>query len=111
MSADTRLRAGTWCRDDATDSDTRFIVVETTDTEARECFVPALDTTLDDWPTNADYPATDAVVRVVPTTFLADRFGDGWHVSDVLDAYDRGELQYDGITVYNYPRSRLNPIQ
>lgn len=111
MSAETtRLDAGTWVRDRDGD-DTRYIVVERLAEQASDVFVPALDRSVADWPPNSEYPADDPVVRAVPTTRLAERFGDAWSVTDVLDAYGDGDLEDGSVTVYSYPASRLTPIQ
>lgn len=110
MSATGRLEAGTFVRDDHGDSDTLFLVVETTNTPADQYYVPALDRTVAEWPPNQDYPDDDRVVRAVPTPNLADHFGDLWHVDDVLAAVADGNLT-DLTDVYSYPASRLTPVE
>lgn len=111
MSAETaRLDAGTWVRDRDGD-DTRYIVVEALDEPASDVFVPAVNRTVADWPPNREYPDDDPVVRAVPTTRLAERFGDAWSVGDVLDAYANDDLERGRVTIYSYPASRLTPIE
>lgn len=115
MSADAAPDAtpapGEWVRDRDGDDDTRFIVVDVLDAPASDVFIKQLNRTVADWPANREYPNDDPVVRAVPTTYLAARFGDGWHVDNVLDAYRNDELERERVRVYSYPASRLRSIE
>jgi hypothetical protein len=111
MSLEHLPEIGDWVHDRDGDDETRFIVVDVLDEPASEVFIETLNRTVAAWPPNREYPSDDPVVRAVPTTYLAKRFGDAWHVDDILSAYETDDLERERVRVYSYPASRLQPIE
>lgn len=109
MSVETLPTAGSWVRDLEGDGESLFVVLEVVDERADECYVPAIDRVVAEWPPNREYQSDDRVARIVPTDPLTDTLGLTWTVSDVLDADESGALD-DAATVYHYPVSRLEVV-
>jgi hypothetical protein len=99
---ETRLpTAGDRVRDRDSDDGDELVVVEThPDTEARECWLDAIDATVAD--VNGAYDATAPVVEAAYVSAVEERL-DGWRsVEDLRDAVSFGAL-----SLYTFPADRL----
>jgi len=101
----TRLpSAGDRVRDRDSDDGDKLVVVEThPDTEARECWLDAIDATVAD--VNGAYDAAAPVVEAAYVSDIEDRL-DGWRsVEDLRDAVSFGAL-----STYTFPADRLAAV-
>jgi len=99
---ETRLpAAGDRVRDRDSDDGDELVVVEThPDTEARDCWLDAIDATVAD--VNGAYDAAAPVVEAAYVSDIEDRL-DGWRsVEDLRDAVSFGAL-----STYTFPADRL----
>lgn len=101
--------------------DERVIVLERTGTPIDECIVyeepDGTVHTVDEWYQNDDdYKPDEEGVVIVYHESVIHQFEEPWTVSDVMDAYDAGELTTGrgeggyGIKTYTMPLSRLKEI-
>jgi hypothetical protein len=103
--AETRLpTAGDRVRDRDSDDGDELVVVKThPDTEARDCWLDAIDATVAD--ANGAYDAAAPVVEAAYVSDVEDRL-DGWRsVEDLRDAVSFGAL-----STYTFPADRLAAV-